>query len=276
MKKQIIKIISVIIITAICVIPNSVQAVNNTTNTTNSSNKTTETSTTSNSITSTSVLGTSNANLSNLGTKKYDFTGFKPDETSYDVTIPEEVTEVEVYAKTQDSKATYKVTGDKNLKIGENKVTIKVTAPDGTTTKNYYINVRRLGDTSKNPVETTEKEETQEENQTVVEQDQSNITRYSEPHTEVGWYIIGISLAIVTVALIVFIIIDDYKPEKKAKKSRKQEYYEEDEQQENFGEIQEQPIGINKSDYDPQATKVLNLDEIKRMRSKPNTKGKHF
>ena len=76
--------------------------------------------------------------------------------------------------------------------------------------------------------------------------------------------------------LIVFIIIDDYKPEKKAKKSRKQEYYEEDEQQENFGEIQEQPRGINKSDYDPQATKVLNLDEIKRMRSKPNTKGKHF
>jgi len=274
MKKQIIKIISVIIITAICVIPNSVQAVNNTTNTTNSSNKTTETSTTSNSITSTSVLGTSNANLSNLGTKKYDFTGFKPDETSYDVTIPEEVTEVEVYAKTQDSKATYKVTGDKNLLIGDNKVTITVTAPDGTTTKNYYINVRRLGDPSKNPVETTEKEKHEE--QTIVDQTQANTTIYSEPHTQTGWYIIGISLAIVTVALIVFIIIDDYKPEKKAKKSRKQEYYEEDEQQENFGEIQEQPRGINKSDYDPQATKVLNLDEIKRMRSKPNTKGKHF
>ena len=267
MKKQILKTISIIIITAICALPSSVLAVNNTTNNTNTSN-------TSTNITSTSVAGTSNAKLANLGTKKYDFTGFKPDETSYDVTIPEDVTEVEVYAKTQDSKATYKVTGDKNLKIGENKVTIKVTAPDGTTTKNYYINVRRLGDPSKNPVETTEKEKHEE--QTIVDQAQANTTIYSEPHTQTGWYIIGISLAIVTVALIVFIIIDDYKPEKKAKKSRKQEYYEEDEQQENFGEIQEQPRGINKSDYDPQATKVLNLDEIKRMRSKPNTKGKHF
>ena len=111
MKKQILKTISIIIIAAMFAVPTSVHAVNNTTSNTNTSN-------TSTNITSTSVAGTSNANLSNLGTKKYDFTGFKPDETSYEVTIPEDVTEVEVYAKTQDSKATYKVTGDKKLKIG--------------------------------------------------------------------------------------------------------------------------------------------------------------
>lgn len=273
MKKQIQKIISIIIIAVICAIPKYVHAVNNTINTTNSSNKTTNTSNTSNNITSTSVAGTSNAKLSNLGTKKYDFTGFKPEETSYDVTIPEDVTEVEVYAKTQDSKATYKVTGDKNLKIGENKVTITVTAPDGKTTKEYYINVRRLGDPSNNPVETEEK---QEENQTSGNQEQSNITRYSEPHTEVGWYIIGISLVVVTIALIVFIIIDDYKPEKKTKKSRKQEYYEEDEQQENFEEMQEQSRKTYNLENDSQATRVINLDEIKSMKIKPNTKGKHF
>lgn len=235
------------------------------------------TTNTSSNITSTAIAGTSNAKLSNLGTKQYDFTGFKPDETSYDVTIPENITEVEVYAKTQDSKATYKVTGDKNLKIGENKVTITVTASDGKTTKEYYINVRRLGDPSKNPVETPKEEKKEEEQVIAEDSNQSNMTtRYSEPHTETGWYIIGISLAIITVALIVFIIIDDYKPEKKAKKSRKHEYYEEDEQQENFEEMQEQSRKTYNLENDSQATRVINLDEIKSMKIKPNTKGKHF
>ncbi|MBO4293582.1 MAG: cadherin-like beta sandwich domain-containing protein [Clostridia bacterium] len=267
MKKQILKTISIIIIAAMFAVPTSVHAVNNTTSNTNTSN-------TSTNITSTSVAGTSNANLSNLGTKKYDFTGFKPDETSYEVTIPEDVTEVEVYAKTQDSKATYKVTGDKKLKIGENKVTITVTASDGKTTKNYYINVRRLGDPSKNPVEeeTTEEIQNNETTETTGKKEQSDITRYSEPHTETGWYIVGISLAIVTILLIVFIIIDDYKPEKK---NKRQEKYE-DIEQNNFDEPYKQSMETNEFNDDSQATKVLNLDEIKRMRSKPNTRGKHF
>lgn len=275
MKKQIQKIISIIIIAVICAIPNYVHAVNNTINTTNSSNKTTNTSNTSNNITSTSVAGTSNAKLSNLGTKKYDFTGFKPEETSYDITIPEDVTEVEVYAKTQDSKATYKVIGDKNLKIGENKVTITVTAPDGKTTKEYYINVRRLGDPSKNPVETTETENA-DNSETIGKKEQSDITRYSEPHTETGWYIVGISLAIVTILLIIFIIIDDYKPEKK-KRKKSREIYEEndDEQYENEQEEVEQEMPKYNYNMDQQATRRINLDEIKNMKSKPNFKGKH-
>lgn len=273
MKKQIIKItILITIITALIAgnNANSVQAVNSTANTTNTS--------TSNSITSSSIAGTSNANLANLGTKKYDFTGFKPDETSYDITIPEDVTEVEVYAKTQDSNATYTVSGDKKLKIGDNKVTITVTAADGKTKKLYYINVRRLGDPSKNPEETVEETKT-EENEQQGKKDQSDITRYSEPHTEVGWYIIGISLAIVTILLIIFIRIDDYVPEKKNKRKSKNNYeedYEDDYEDDEQYDDEEPEHYENNYDNDPQATKVLNLDEIKNMRSRPNTKGKHF
>ena len=257
MKKKTIKMIifTITIIMAFSIF-NKVEAVNTTTN---------------NSIKSTSIARTGNANLSNLGTKKYDFTGFSPSETEYDITIPETMTEVEVYATTQDSKATYVVSGDKNLKIGTNKVTITVTASDGVTKKEYYINVRRLGDPSKNPVEEPAKS-TVEQTQTTEKKDQSDITRYSEPHTEYGWYIIGTALIIVTILLIIFIKIDDYKkPEKKPKRGKQEiEKFDEEEKQDD----EEQ---YNKENYDSQATKVLKLDEIKNMKGQlDNKKGKHF
>lgn len=256
MKKQIIKITILINIITVIIAGNAVQAANTTNTSTN-----TNTSNTTNTITSTSVAGTSNAKLANLGLKKYDFTGFKPDETSYDVTIPEDVTEVEVYAKTQDSQASYAVSGDKNLKIGDNKVTITVTSADGKTKKLYYINVRRLGDPSKNPEET--EEQSTEQTETNGKKDQSDITRYSEPHTEYGWYIIGISLAIVTIALIVFILIDDYKKPGKKKKYEEEPYQNEEKVHYNYNP-------------DSQATKIINTDELRHMKRNLNNKGKHY
>lgn len=84
-----------------------------------------------------------NANLANLGVQTYDFTGFKPATTTYNVTVPNEVTSVTVYATTQNSGAKYTISGNDNLKEGNNTVTITVTAQDGKTTKEYQINVER-------------------------------------------------------------------------------------------------------------------------------------
>ena len=87
----------------------------------------------------------SNANLSNLGIRPNDFSGFTPGTTTYDVTVPEDVESVEVYATAQDSGATISGTGNKTLEYGENALSVVVTAEDGTT-KTYTINATREGE----------------------------------------------------------------------------------------------------------------------------------
>lgn len=111
----------------------------NTTNTQATQNTTTQnTSSTNNKV----VEKSSNANLSNLGIRPHDFTGFRYGTTFYEVAVPEDTQEVEVYASAQDEKATITGTGKKSLEKGENKIQVVVTAEDGTT-KTYTINIIR-------------------------------------------------------------------------------------------------------------------------------------
>ncbi|MGN1298816.1 MAG: cadherin-like beta sandwich domain-containing protein [Candidatus Scatovivens sp.] len=85
----------------------------------------------------------SNANLKNLVLQPVDFTGFKSSKTSgYSVTVENDVTKVTVIPTLADSKASYEVTGNTNLKEGTNVVKILVTAEDGTQ-KTYQVNVVR-------------------------------------------------------------------------------------------------------------------------------------
>ena len=95
--------------------------------------------------TSTTTEESSNANLSNLGIRPNDFTGFMPGTTTYDVTVPQDVETIEVYATAQDSRATVSGTGNKTLEYGANVLNVVVTAEDGTT-KTYTINVTREGE----------------------------------------------------------------------------------------------------------------------------------
>ena len=87
---------------------------------------------------------TGEARLSQLGIKpdKYDFSGFKSDQTEYSVEVPNEVEEIEVYAKAMDSKAQITGTGMIELKEGENELKIEVIAQNGTK-QTYTINVTR-------------------------------------------------------------------------------------------------------------------------------------
>lgn len=87
----------------------------------------------------------SNANLSNLGIRPNDFSGFTPNKTEYDVTVPDDVDSIQIYATLQDSNAKISGTGTKDLNYGLNEFTITVTAEDGTT-KDYILNITRGGE----------------------------------------------------------------------------------------------------------------------------------
>ena len=108
--------------------------------TTNSSSNTNTTSSTK------ETEKSSNANLKMLGIRptEYDFTGFKSGTTTYDVTVPQDVEEIEVYGTAQDSKAKVSGLGTKKIEEGLNDLSIVVTAEDGTE-KIYTINLTRGG-----------------------------------------------------------------------------------------------------------------------------------
>ena len=128
------------------------------------SNKTNKTNTRSN-TTSGSSTKSSDATLSDLGIKPNDFKGFKSGTTSYKTTVPEDVAEVEVYAKTTSSKATVTGTGKKKLENGTNKVEVIVTAENGTK-KTYTIEITREGK-NEETVTTAQTEETTVANENI-------------------------------------------------------------------------------------------------------------
>ena len=85
----------------------------------------------------------SNANLGNLGITPNDFTGFRYSVTSYEVSVPYDVDEIEVYANKLEDSQTISGTGNKSLSEGSNVFDVTVTAEDGTE-KTYTIVVVRL------------------------------------------------------------------------------------------------------------------------------------
>ncbi|MCL2869639.1 cadherin-like beta sandwich domain-containing protein [Candidatus Saccharibacteria bacterium] len=97
-------------------------------------------------VTVTREAASTNANLSDLSTDGVTVPSFSPNTTTYTLaTVENSVTSIDIAAVVQDTgKAT--LSGDlgtKTLSEGNNTFIVKVTAEDGTTTKNYTINIRR-------------------------------------------------------------------------------------------------------------------------------------
>jgi len=105
----------------------------------------------------------SDATLTNLGIrpKEYDFTGFKSGTTTYSVSVPNDVEKITIYATAKNSKDTITGSGNKSLKVGQNKCEIKVTSEDKKKTKTYVINVTR--EEKKEELEEKEDDEKEDE-----------------------------------------------------------------------------------------------------------------
>ena len=99
-----------------------------------------------NSGTTTTTKKSSEAKLNTFGInpKEYDFSGFSKNRNKEDwsTTVPNSVKEVTVYATPLDKNAKVEGTGKVTLKEGNNTVSVKVTAEDGTT-KTYKLTIKR-------------------------------------------------------------------------------------------------------------------------------------
>lgn len=106
--------------------------------------KTTTTNTNQNSNTNTTTTKkSSNANISKLALS-VEGLSFKKNQTTYSIKVGEDVEDISVNISLESNKAKYKVTGNKDLKAGNNVIKIVVTAEDGTK-KTYKINVEKKG-----------------------------------------------------------------------------------------------------------------------------------
>ncbi len=106
------------------------------------------------------VTASSEARLASLSINGTLSPSFSSDTYEYTTKVSNDVSKLVVSLSTKDSDATYSVSGT-SLSVGKNTVTIKVTAPDGSTTKKYTITVTRAEatNTQETVVETSEPEE---------------------------------------------------------------------------------------------------------------------
>lgn len=99
---------------------------------------------TSSSNTTTTTTKSSNCNLSKLSLS-VEGLNFKSSQTTYSIKVGADIDNITVKATTAHSKATYSVSGNKNLKTGNNVISIVVKAENGAK-KTYKINVEKEGD----------------------------------------------------------------------------------------------------------------------------------
>ncbi|MCD9024940.1 metallophosphoesterase [Cohnella silvisoli] len=90
------------------------------------------------------ILPIRNADLRDLTVDGTKVSGFSADKTSYTVSVPKNQSSVRVTATAADAKATVAIAGGDKLKVGDNTVTVTVTAQDKKTTKVYTIIVKRV------------------------------------------------------------------------------------------------------------------------------------
>lgn len=85
--------------------------------------------------------------------------------TQYDAEISNTVTNLKLIAVPENEKATVSITGNADLKEGNNKIIISVTAANGITKRNYIVNVYK-----RNANEEAQYEKEQEEQQEKLEE----------------------------------------------------------------------------------------------------------
>lgn len=104
------------------------------------------------------------------GTLSPEFSSYK---MNYSATVSENTERLIVSALTSDPKASVLVEGDKELKVGSNRVTVTVTAEDGTTAQ-YVITVEREGKAATEPEGRNEPEGQEQKDTTDTKTEQTS------------------------------------------------------------------------------------------------------
>ena len=121
-------------------------------------------------VTKTSNEQNANADLETLAIENYVLTPeFDTNETNYTVNVSNNTNNLNILAIASDMNAKVNVTGNTNLKYGNNKVVITVTAENGITLKKYNINAYKRNDNEQADYE-KERQETIEQANAVLEQ----------------------------------------------------------------------------------------------------------
>lgn len=108
-------------------------------------------------VTKTNDFKNSSADLEILAVEYFKLTPeFDKNVTNYFVEVSNKVDKLNIFAVPVDEDAKNNISGNENLKVGNNKIVISVTARDGVTEKKYYINAYR-----RNTEEDIENEEEQ-------------------------------------------------------------------------------------------------------------------
>ena len=98
-------------------------------------------------VTKTGNAENANADLENLAVEYFDLIPeFNKNITNYYVEVANEADKLNILAVSSDESAKVEISGNENLKIGDNKIIVSVTAKNGVTTKQYYISVHRRSD----------------------------------------------------------------------------------------------------------------------------------
>ena len=98
-------------------------------------------------VTKTGNVENANADLEILAVEYFDLIPeFDKNTTNYYVEVSNEVDKLNILAVPSDESAKVEISGNENLKIGDNRIVVSVTAKNGVTTKLYNINAHRRSD----------------------------------------------------------------------------------------------------------------------------------
>ncbi len=95
-------------------------------------------------VTKTNNITKANTNLETLAVEYYTLSpDYNSNVTNYNVEVSNLTNDLNILAIPEDEDANVQISGNKDLKTGNNQITISVTAENGKTKKNYYINVSK-------------------------------------------------------------------------------------------------------------------------------------
>lgn len=159
-------------------------------------------------VTRTANLALANTNLEILAIENVLLSPpFEPNETNYAAEVAKGVNGLNVFAVPENEKATVQISGDKNLKEGNNTVTVVVTAANGFSKKKYQIQVYKRNEEEQKQYEEEQKEQIQKVEQAfqIDEMKEERSQNFPEARNKSIVPIIVIVIGAVIIAVIVVI-----------------------------------------------------------------------